>query len=81
MLSIPKFNGGDILPLLTLKQNNMFQNKEDKEMDDAELFSVFCDNLVLARQEFINRQKEKEYYELINKHMMECLRIQLNEVK
>ena len=47
----------------------IFKTKESKELDDLELFKVFEDNLILARQEAITRKKEKEYLELIRKHM------------
>lgn len=48
-------------------------------VDDIELFKFFEDQLALASQEFKNRQKEKEYKELLDKHMKENLMIPVEE--
>lgn len=47
----------------------IFKDKQDKILDDMEFLKVFEDNLILARQESINREKQKEVLELIQKHM------------
>ena len=47
----------------------------EKTEGDVELFKVFTDNLILAKEEAENRKKEQEYMKLVDAHMKSTLGI------
>lgn len=48
---------------------------EETIQDALELQKIFDDNLVLAKQEALNRQWEQKYNEIMQKHLTENIRI------